>query len=212
VSDTVLSMVEDGSGKRISVSVDVIWDLPAGPKARVVNVCSVTAGNAPGAAGPATEVPTPADDQAVVTDAEQDGVHRGQQLSAYSETGLPSPPDPGDNLATATEWTAHGTLRKEQDVIEPVGGAVSRRTWSMRNLSGEAVVEGGDSGSFDSPRRPYDYFMAVFPTDQLMRKVRLTNEKLNLKKRPCTTTAELLKFIGVLILGTKFEFGSRADL
>jgi Transposase IS4 len=63
-----------------------------------------------------------------------------------------------------------------------------------------------------SPRRPYDYFMAVFPTDQLMRKVRLTNEKLNLKKRPCTTTAELLKFIGVLILGTKFEFGSRADL
>jgi Transposase IS4 len=54
--------------------------------------------------------------------------------------------------------------------------------------------------------------MAVFPTDQLVRIVRLTNEKLNLKKLPCTTTAELLKFIGVLILGTRYEFGSRADL
>jgi hypothetical protein len=54
VSDTVLSMVEDSSGKRISVSVDVMWNLPAGPKARTVNVCSFTAGNAPGAAGNAT--------------------------------------------------------------------------------------------------------------------------------------------------------------
>jgi Transposase IS4 len=212
VSGTVLSMVENGSGKRISVSVDVMWDLPAGPKARTVNVRSVTAGNAPGAAGHATEVPTPAAGQAVVTDAEQDGVHRDQQLSAYSEGGLPSPPDPGDSLATVTEWTAHGTLWKEEDVLEPVGGAVPRCTWSMRTLSGEAIVEGGDSGSFDSPRRPYDYFMPVFPTDKLVRMVRLTNEKLNLKKRPCTTTAELLKFIDVLILGTRYEFGSRADL
>jgi Transposase IS4 len=59
---------------------------------------------------------------------------------------------------------------------------------------------------------PYDYFMAVFPPEQLLRMVRLTNEKLTTKKRPCMTTAELLKFIGVLILGTRFEFGSRADL
>jgi Transposase IS4 len=213
VSGTVLSMVEDGSGKRrISVSVDVMWDLPAGPKARTFNVRSVTAGNAPGAAGHATEVPTPASGQAVVSDAEQDGVHRDQQLSAYSEGGLPSPPDPGDSLATVTERTAHGTLWKEEDVLETVGGAVPRRPWSMRTLSGEAIVEGGDSGSFDSPRRPCDYFMAVFSTDKLVRMVRLTNEKLNLKKHPCKNTAELLKFIAVLILGTRYEFGSRADL
>jgi hypothetical protein len=112
VSGTVLSMVEDGSGKRISVSVDAMWDLPAGPKARTVNVRSITAGNAHGAAGNATEVPTPAAGKALVTDAEQDGVHRDQQLSAYSEGRLPSPPDPGDSLETVTEWTAHGILWK----------------------------------------------------------------------------------------------------
>jgi Transposase IS4 len=100
----------------------------------------------------------------------------------------------------------------KKDVLAPVGGAVPRRTWSMRTLSGESIVEGGDSGSFDSTRRHYDYFMAVFPIDQLMRMVRLTNEKLNLKKRPCTTTAELLQFIGLHILGTRYEFGSRAEL
>jgi hypothetical protein len=53
--------------------------------------------------------------------------------------------------------------------------------------------------------------MAVFPREQLLRMVRLTNEKLITKKKASMTTGELLKFIGVLILGTRFEFGSRAD-
>jgi hypothetical protein len=102
---------------------------------------------------------------------------------------------------------------EEKNVLDPVGGAVSRRPWSIRTVSGETIVEGGDSGSFDPPRRPYDYFMAVFPPEQLLRMVRLTNEKLIAKKKKASmTTGELLKFIGVLILGTRFEFGSRADL
>jgi Transposase IS4 len=97
-------------------------------------------------------------------------------------------------------------------VLEPVGGAVSRRPWSIRTVSGETIVEGGDSGSSDPPRKPYGYFMAVFPPEQLLRMVRLTNEKLITNKKASMTTGELLKFIGVLNLGTRFEFGSRADL
>jgi hypothetical protein len=50
VSGAVLSVVERVSGKRVTVSVDVMWDLPDGPKARVVNVRSVTAFGAPGIA------------------------------------------------------------------------------------------------------------------------------------------------------------------
>jgi Transposase IS4 len=98
------------------------------------------------------------------------------------------------------------------DVLDPVAGAVSRRPWSIRTVSGETIVEGGDSGSFDLSRKLYDYFMAVFAPELLLRMVRLTNEKLITKKKASMTTGELLKFIGVLILGARFEFGSRADL
>jgi Transposase IS4 len=107
---------------------------------------------------------------------------------------------------------AHGTLWGKKEVLESVVGTFSSRTWSIGTISVETIVEGDDSGSFDPPRRLYDYFMAVFLPDHLLRMVRLTNERLITKKRPCMTAAELLKFIGVLILGTRFEFGSRADL
>jgi hypothetical protein len=60
------------------------------------------------------------------------------------------------------------------DVLESVEGAVSCRPWSNRTVSGETIVDGGDSGSFEPPRRPYDYIMAVFPPEQLLRMVRFT--------------------------------------
>jgi predicted double-glycine peptidase len=48
--------------------------------------------------------------------------------------------------------------------------------------------------------------------DQLARMVELTNDKLATNKQPQLTSGELLKFFGVLILGTWREFGHRADL
>jgi hypothetical protein len=45
-----------------------------------------------------------------------------------------------------------------------------------------------------------------------MRMVELTNQKLVIFKKPQLTTGELLKFLGILILGTRYEFGHRADL
>jgi hypothetical protein len=100
VSGAVLSVVERASGKRVSVHVDVMWDLPAGPKARVVNVRSVTAGNAPGAVEPEAGASAPAAGQFVGADPEQDSERRQPAPPAYSEAGSPAPPDLGDNLAT----------------------------------------------------------------------------------------------------------------
>jgi hypothetical protein len=81
VSGAVLSVVERASGKRVSVHVDVMWDLPAGTKARVVNVHSVTGGNAPGAVEPEAGASTPAAGQVVGANPEQD-----------IERRLPAPP------------------------------------------------------------------------------------------------------------------------
>jgi hypothetical protein len=84
--------------------------------------------------------------------------------------------------------------------------------WTLLTAVGETIVEGGDSGSAIPPRRPYDYFMPVFPPYQLVRMVELTNKKLVIIKKAQLTTDELLKFLRILILGTRYEFGHRADL
>jgi hypothetical protein len=103
-------VVEHGSGKRLSVSVEVMWDLPDSSKARVVNVRSVTAGDAPGIAVHAVGASRSTACQVVGAYDEQDSERRDWTPPAYSEAGSPAPPDQGDSLATATEWTAHGKL------------------------------------------------------------------------------------------------------
>jgi Transposase IS4 len=54
--------------------------------------------------------------------------------------------------------------------------------------------------------------MAIFPPDALMRIATLTSEKLREKGKQVTTGGEILKVFGIHILGTRYEFGSLADL
>ena len=60
-----------------------------------------------------------------------------------------------------------------------------------------------------------DYFLACFPKTQIEEMVSCTNtvlEDIDLDHAFSLTVGELLKFFGVLILITRFEFGSRASL
>jgi len=52
----------------------------------------------------------------------------------------------------------------------------------------------------------------VFPQDQLTRVTELTTAKLESRRPPPTLPGEILKLFGILILATRFQFGSRADL
>lgn len=87
-----------------------------------------------------------------------------------------------------------------------------RQAWSVRTISGDVIHEEGDMVGPGASRTPYDYFMAIFPADQLVRMVRLTSTNLRARGMQPTTPGEVLKFIGVVLLGTSYEFGSRADL
>ena len=49
----------------------------------------------------------------------------------------------------------------------------------------------------------------MFPPLQLQEMVRLTNLELTTKNNPPKTIGEILKWIGILILATLFEFGHR---
>lgn len=59
---------------------------------------------------------------------------------------------------------------------------------------------------------PLDYFLAMFPQEQLTRTSTLTSIQIEVDQQHPTTPGEILTFTGVLILATRFEFGSPAEL
>ena len=99
----------------------------------------------------------------------------------------------------------------QREILEPVGGAVPRRMWEMQGIGGQSIVEGGDSGT-SATRRPLDYFMAALPHGHLIKMVQWTSEVLQDKGKRGLSTGELLKFLGIHILGTRFQFGKGREL
>jgi len=127
----------------------------------------------------------------------------GDAVRAYGAVSLEPPTPP-------TTVTAHGLTWAAGGVAEPVGGPVARRTWSVRTLPGEVIFEEGDT--VGQTRTPYDYFLAMFPMDQLTRMLRQTSFSLEGRGTQPTTRGELLKFMGVTILAIRYDFSSRAEL
>ena len=54
--------------------------------------------------------------------------------------------------------------------------------------------------------------MMLFPPEQLQLILQLTNNKLAMARKNYTTAGEIVKFFGVMLLVTWFEFGSWASL
>lgn len=96
--------------------------------------------------------------------------------------------------------------------IRIFGGPVARQPWMVRPPGGEVITEGSDAVGRGRARSPLDYFLATFLRERLIRMSSLTSTKHEAQGIPPTTSGELLKFIGILILATRFEFGSRAEL
>ena len=145
----------------------------------------------------------------------------GTPVSPPSAGGSPPAPPPVsagqftsglDSQTAASPTLAHGFEWRDKQVLQPFGGPVSRKPWSVRALGGDIISEGGDAVGFGRTRTPLDYFFAVFPQDQLTPVTKLTSAKLESRRLPPTSPGEILKFFGILILATRFQFGSLADL
>lgn len=63
--------------------------------------------------------------------------------------------------------TAHGFEWRNQAVLQPIGGPVPCQNWSMRMLAGDIIAEGADSVGYGCGRTPVEYFVEVFPQQQL---------------------------------------------
>ena len=104
----------------------------------------------------------------------------------------------------------------EGDTNVDVNGKHSARFWKVVDQYGRGhEFTPGCDRSKDPKFRPIDYFMTCFPKAQLQQMVDQTNKSLEEAfpdPLPPITMGELLRFFGVLLIITRFEFGARASL
>jgi hypothetical protein len=207
VSETVESVHEDDSVKRVSVFVTVMWDLPAGRKLRAASRLGrppepleqrrTSLRRPPALLGTPTMIRT----AVAVT---------GLLLLTVGQAHRHRPTGPTIS-STRPRRRRMECFGKRRTCCSPWAGTY-RRLWTLQTAAGDTIFVRRDAGSAISPRRPCFYSMAVFSPGQLVRMVELTNNKQATNKQPQLTTGGLLKFFGVLTLGTRHEFGHRAEL
>ena len=91
----------------------------------------------------------------------------------------------------------------------PLNGPYRSQSWSVTDPIGNTIHEGSEISSMP----PYEYFLWVFPMRHFTAIVSWTDANLQKKGVEVLTSAgEVLKFFGVIILMTRFEFSKRRDL
>ena len=129
------------------------------------------------------------------------------------------PPDSSSPESTSTDASGpspasvnHGREWFEGPTEVDINGPVPMKFWKMTDqYSGREYTPGCDDRK-KKQFTPYDYFMAVFPREQLKAMVDLTNANLRVHNCKPTTVGEVLKWLGINVLITRFEFGDRASL
>jgi len=146
-------------------------------------------------------------------DASGSGNHRSQQQQRPQGGGATQRrgQNEDENNGVQPVQTAHGVDWFINDAASklPMNGPVPYREWGVRTPVGDLLRKNSDTTRTFSR---LDYFIFMFPQDLLGTMVNETNVHLSKKGLRLTSKGEMLKFIGVIILATRFEFGSRRDL
>ena len=112
----------------------------------------------------------------------------------------------------AATSTHHGTdwFINQPAMMSPINGPYPTREWGVRTpVTGEILRAGGN---IDKRRSRLDIIFLMFPPAQLNIITRETNKHLHLIGRNATTKGEVIRFLGVIVLMTRYEFRSRASL
>ena len=110
---------------------------------------------------------------------------------------------------------AAATVHKQEWFVDdpatklPVNGNYHSHNWAVKTRMGYMLGRGGDNQNSYSR---LEYFLMLFPPQQLQLILQLTNNELAIARKNYTMAGEIVKFFGVMLLVTRFEFGSRASL
>ena len=130
-------------------------------------------------------------------------------LIANNNTALPE----ADATAHDQEWFVDDAAARL-----PVNGNYHFRNWAVKTRMGYMLGRGGDHQNSYSR---IEYFLMLFPPpppppppppEQQQLILQLTNHELGMARKTYTSAGEIVKFFGVMLLATRFEFGSRASL
>ena len=95
-------------------------------------------------------------------------------------------------------------------ILLPLNGQMASYQWGMKLPTGEKWKDNSNS---DGDIKRLDVFLQLFPPKALNNLLIETNINIrNNNSQDLTSKSELLKFIGIILLGTKFDWDSRADL
>ncbi|EEC46907.1 predicted protein [Phaeodactylum tricornutum CCAP 1055/1] len=106
---------------------------------------------------------------------------------------------------------AHGTKWYEDDeaTLNGTNGSVPIKDFGISTPVGEVLGPNSDIGGKYSR---LEYFLLMFPPKQLTTMCQLRNNALVQQNKHIITTGELLRFFGIVILTTKFEYTSQFQL
>jgi hypothetical protein len=194
---------------REQVSVDVAWEVGDTVQRKIVKVINVRAGSWPPGAqeiGATMDYQDEREVSGIADQAEQDGSDQ-QRLERTV-----SCEDDAKNAGEAQPGSVthvHGYEWHREDVLAPIGGVIRKRSWVLTVPGGRHISAGSD---YSIPRSLLEYFLAVLPVKHMAKIVELTSENLRKKSQRPTRCSEVLKFFGVMILMTRFEFSKRDSL
>ena len=117
-------------------------------------------------------------------------------------------PLPQPRNAPEDTIVAHNQVWKLSSENTALNGAVARLACRVQCLDGTFIQEGAAPNTFNA----LDCFMTMMPVTHLARIVELTNDNLLDRSSSPTTTGEILRFFGVLVLMKRVQFGNRRDL
>ena len=132
----------------------------------------------------------------------------------------PPPPPPSTGASARSNSTGPQPVATANDgrhwyngaTDVEVGGCVPKKHWKMTDQDGSGRTFTPKCATEGSNLEPLDYFLASFPMKQLQQMVARTSAVLVENTLAPTSSGEVLKFLGINILITRFEFGSRATL
>ena len=146
---------------------------------------------------PPDDFPTPASDQ------HDDGETTDTDRSTINNN---------DNDTNLMAQVAHGRkwVVNHAETQQDINGPIPHREWYMLDEVGDRISE-SDQSKVDIMSR-LDIFLLMFPSGHLTSMIGWTNSSMAKKGYRATTKGEIIKFFGIIILGTRFEFQRRADL
>jgi Transposase IS4 len=209
VSGTVADVRIENTSKRANCFLTVNWELGGSfIKTVELNVRSVYDGEPPLSIPAACDFPPAGGATVTAAIAEEDEGRRRAAITPYSGSQEIVPPPLTPSGQAGGVVVSHGKEWREGNVVLPINGIVLPRPWSIRTMAGDVLFSDSDFGG----RSPIDYFLLIMPPKQLRAMTSLTSAQLRKHNDRETSQGEIMRFIGVMILATRFEFRSRASL